>query len=225
MELTKEQIQEIDTYVSSCGVKYYDVKAEIVDHFATVLELQLEESPKLNFKQEIINVHRKFSDRGFYNLLERKTKAVHKKFYRSSLKHLLSFFKLPKVIVSIALFLGLKEVMKLFTDKEDFFQLLSGIGILIVFAIYIKEFSRRRKQKESFLALQKNDSFLQVINMMSVLFNSSITFRSNSGFENELYNSIHIGVFILFMLFYFSGEYVFRQNKKMILEQYPNVIV
>ena len=225
MELTKKQIQGIEIYISSCGIKYYDVKAEIVDHFATVLEQQLEDNPTLDFKKEIVHIHKNFSDNGFSNLLIEKTKAVHKKFYVLSLKHMLSFFKLPKIILSVALFLGLREVMSFFEDKVNFFHLLSGIGLLIVLILLILEYYNRKQKRETFLLLNKNDSFLQLINFLAILFNSSISFRKEESFNNYTYNLIHIGIFILFLLFYFSGEYVFKENKKMVLEQYPNVIV
>ena len=223
MELTTKQIQEIDTYISSCGVKFYDVRAEIVDHFATVLEQRLEENPVIDFKKEIVKTHRNFSNKGFSKLLETKTKAVHKKFYISSLKHLLSFFKLPKIIISIAIFLGLNQIMNLINDKELFFSCLSGLAMLIVIISFVKEFLKRKKKRESFLTLNKNDSFLQLINFLAILFNSSINFRSKISFEHDLYNQIHLGCFVLFILFYWSGENVYYQNKKMVLKQYPNV--
>ncbi len=47
MKLTKEQIQEIESYLIACGVKWYDVRIELVDHFANTLEEKLEENPAL----------------------------------------------------------------------------------------------------------------------------------------------------------------------------------
>jgi hypothetical protein len=225
MELTTKQLEEVDRYISCCGIKYYDVRAEIVDHFASVLEQRLEENPTLDFKKEIVNIHKNFSENGFYNLLKDKTRAVHTKFYVLSLKHMLGFFKLPKIIISIALFLVLREVMNLVEDVETFFLFLTAIAFLFIFYLYLKEYTSRNQKRENFLILNKNDSFLQIINLLAITFNASISFRSNSGFENELHNQIHIGVYVLFILFYWSGEYVFRQNKKMVLEQYPNILV
>ena len=53
MELTKEQLLQIDNYIFVCGIEYYDVRTEIVDHFANILEQKLDENPSLNFKKEI----------------------------------------------------------------------------------------------------------------------------------------------------------------------------
>jgi hypothetical protein len=225
MELTTKQLEEVDRYISCCGIKYYDVRAEIVDHFASVLEKRLEENPDLDFKQEVVKIHKNFSNKGFHKLLKDKTESVHKKFYVSSLKHLLSFFKPPKIIISIAIFFGLNEILKITKDKNNFFFILSVIGILIMFQMLIRVSIKRKKKTVSFLVLNKSDSFMQLINFLFIMYNSSINFRPQSSFENELYNQIHLGVYVLFILFYFSGEYVFRQNKKMVLEQYPKVIV
>lgn len=106
MELTKEQLLQIDNYIFVCGIQFYDVRTEVVDHFANILEQKLDENPDLNFKRVIENIHRNFSDRGFSNLLKEKTKSVEKKFYKSSFKHLITFFKLPKIIISMALFIS-----------------------------------------------------------------------------------------------------------------------
>jgi hypothetical protein len=56
MELTKEQLLQIDNYIYSCGIKFYDVRTEIVDHFANILEQKLDKNPDLNFKKEIENI-------------------------------------------------------------------------------------------------------------------------------------------------------------------------
>ena len=41
-------ILQIDNYIFSCGIKYYDVRSEIIDHFANILEEKLDENPNLN---------------------------------------------------------------------------------------------------------------------------------------------------------------------------------
>ena len=75
MELTKQQLLQIDNYIYVCGIKYYDVRTEIVDHFANILEQKLDKNPNLNLKKEIVNIHRNFSGRGFSKLLKQKTKS------------------------------------------------------------------------------------------------------------------------------------------------------
>ena len=225
MELTKEQLLQIDNYIFSCGIKFYDVRAEIVDHFANILEEKLDENPNLNFKREIENIHRNFSDKGFNQLLEQKTKAVQTQFYKQSLKHLLTFFKSPKIIVSIALFYLLFLLMNLFENKETFFDLLVGLGFVLVSSIMVRVYLNKKKQKEVFLSLDMNNVYLQLFNFVIICLNSVNQLRSSDSFLNNTHNYIHLGVFTLLLLFYWSSEYVFYQNKKLVKKQYPNVIV
>jgi len=225
MELTKEQLLQIDNYIFSCGIKYYDVRTEIVDHFANILEAKLDKNPDLDFKKEIINIHRNFSDRGFQKLLKEKTKSVHKKFYKHSLRHLITFFKLPKIIVTVALFYALFLWMNLFEDKENFFFSLYAVLLFIIVRIFYQNRKTKNNQKEPFLVLNKTNNFLQMLNLIFICFNSVTNFRGEESILNPIHNNIYLGVFVLLLLFYWSGESVFNQNKKLVKEQYPNVIV
>ncbi|MCG1035010.1 hypothetical protein [Polaribacter sargassicola] len=225
MELSKEQLLQIDNYIFSYGIKYYDVRTEVVDHFANILETKLDKNPDLNLKREIENIHRNFSDRGFSKLLEEKTKAVQSKFYKNSLKHLITFFKLPKIIVTVTLFYVLFLLMNLFDDKENFFVSLYAVLLFIIVRIFYQYRKTKNNQKESFLVLNKTNNFLQMLNFIFICFNSITNFRVEESFLNPIHNNIHLGIFVLLLLFYWSGESVFHQNKKLVKKQYPNVIV
>jgi uncharacterized membrane protein len=225
MELSKEQLLEIDNYIFSCGIKYYDVRTEIVDHFANILEEKLNENPKLDFKKGIINIHRSFSDRSFNKLLKEKTKSVHKKFYKESLKHLVTFLKLPKIIITSVIFYALLLLMNFFEDKKGFFFVMNGFNILLVVRIFYQSWRAKKQQNQRFLVLNKTNHFLQMINLIFISFNAVTNFRSEDSFLNPTHNNIQLCVFVLFFLFYWSGEFVFHQNKKMVKEHYPNVIV
>lgn len=120
IKLTEAQIQQIDKYIAACGIEWIDVRAELVDHFANSLEEKLEKNPNLNFMQAIVEAHKSFSDSGFKKLLETKKAAVQKQFYRQVFINLKSFFKLPKMIISIGAFYGLVFIMDLFSNKELF---------------------------------------------------------------------------------------------------------
>jgi hypothetical protein len=225
MELTKEQLLQIDNYIFVCGIEFYDVRAEIVDHFANILEQKLIKNPDLDFKKEIENIHRNFSDRGFSKLLEEKTKSVKKKFYKQSLKYLVTFLKLPKIIITITLFYVLFLVMNLFEDKEDFFQILTGLGFLFIFGYSISLFIKKKDKKDVFLALNMNNNFIHIINNFVLFFNLITIFRSDESTLNPVYNNIQLALFVMFLLFLWSANTVFHQNKKLVKEQYPNVIV
>ena len=224
MELSKEQLLQIDNYIYVCGIKYYDVRTEIVDHFANILEQKLDKNPDLDFKQEIINIHKNFSDSGFQKLLKEKTRSVTKKFYKQSLQHLLTFFKFPKIIVSGFLFLILFQMMDLFEDKEAFFRIFS-LSILGVIIVFWGIFLIRYKKNIKFLTLEKSNHFLVLIYNLFYCFYLYSDIRSSESFFNATQNNIQLGVFVILVLFFWSGEYVYNQNKKTVKEHYPNLAV
>ncbi|WP_299064329.1 hypothetical protein [uncultured Polaribacter sp.] len=224
MELTKEQLLQIDNYVFSCGIKYYDVRTEIVDHFANILEKKLAKNPDINFKKEIINIHRNFSDRGFSNLLKDKTRAVQKKFYNATLKHLITFFKLPRILISATIFYVLFLLMNFFDDKKQFFEIFS-LGALLSCFIFLILFFYRNKKKTKFLALERSNNFNLFIMQLFQLFCYSVDFRTDESFLNLVHNNIQLAVFVLIILFYWSGEFVYKKNKQLVKTQYPNIIV
>lgn len=225
MELTKEQLQEIDNYISVCGIKYFDVRTEIVDHFASIIEVRLETEPNLHIRNTVAEEHKKFSDDGFKKLLETKTKNTHKRFYKSTFTHLKSFFKFPKVIISIAAFYSLVLLMNLFQNKEDFFYMLTFILFAIYFYLVIKVWINEKKGKTPFIVLKKSDHFIMIFMNVAQFFHLGTVFRSDNSFNNLTYNYIQIAVYVLILLFYWSGEYVYYKNKQEIKKQYPNVFV
>ena len=224
MEITKDQHLQIDTYIFSNGIKYHDVRAEIVDHFANILEQKIGKNPDLDFKQEIINIHRNFSDKGFSKLLKEKTKSVQKKFYKQSLKHLFAFFKPPKIIITGVLFYGVFWLMNFIDDKDTFFTVLSFILIFLGFRLLFNV-NMRNTKKDTFLVLDMTMYFFNMFYVCVMIFNFVARSRDSESFLNTSYNYIELAVFIMLILFYWSGEYMFYQNKKEIQKQYPNVIL
>lgn len=225
MDLSKEQLLQIDNYIFVCGIQFCDVRTEVVDHFANILEQKLEENPALNFKHEIINIHKNFSDNGFKKLLEEKTKSVTKKFYKQSFKHFITFFKLPKIIISVALFYGLYLLMNKFEDKEFFFLFINGFILLLVLRIFYQHWKNERNKREPFLVLNKTNSFLQVVNFVFIAFNNVIDFRNEESFLNATHNNCQLFAFVILLLFYWSGEAVFSQNEKLVQKQFPNILL
>lgn len=225
MELSKEQIHEIDKYISACGIKYYDVKMEIVDHFASILELRLDENPSLNFKEAIIEEHKKFSNNGFKKLLEAKTKTTHNRFIKQTIINFKSFFKLPKIVITVFAYFLLYKLMPYFNNTENFFRVLTGLAFVMIIQLGIRIYINHKQKKEKFLALNRITFFYQIVSNMAIWFNVILSFRTDKSYLTNVYNNIHLGVFILMLLMYWSIEYVYQQNRQQIQKQYPNVFI
>lgn len=224
MELTKEQLKNLNDYLWSCGIKYYDVRAEIVDHFAFKLEYKLIERPNLDFKKEIIKLHKEFGKNGFKDFLKQQKKAVKKKFYRLTLKHFNTFFRMPKIIISVGFFYALVYLLGLHGNPKEFFSIVNDVFLFIViqFAIRMK-FSA---YEDKFLVLSRIENMFWLVYASYFLILEPIrTFRSTLSYENSIYNYLQIGLVVFLLLIYWCSEYVFYQNKKEIQKQYPNILV
>ena len=224
MKLTEEQLKQIHNYIQVSGIKYYDVRMEIVDHFANILEERLDENSNLDFRLELENIHKGFSDEGFSRLLKEKTKAVTKMFYKSSLNHLIGFFKIPRIIITLLIFFGLFKILELFDYKREFYLCLLGLG-LIFSSILIWKAKERNKSKQMFLCLGMTMNFFQFFHLLVISLQLFNNYHVNEGYENIYLDYIHVGFYVLLILFFWSAEYVYHQNKKLVKEQYPNVLV
>ena len=106
MKLIKPHIDLIYKEVQRKGVRYYDVQLELVDHIATAIEQQVNdsnESPKESIERELS----KWSEDRLDQFINEKEKALKRYWYRRAGSYMLAYFRLPKVVLTMALALGL----------------------------------------------------------------------------------------------------------------------
>lgn len=223
MKLSQVQIQQIDSYIAACGIEWIEVRAELVDHFANSLEEKLAINPTLDFMQAIVEEHKSFSDNGFKKLLKTKKTAVQKQFYRQVFINLKSFFKLPKIIISIAIFYGLVLIMDLVNNKELFFTILTIILFLLVIQVIVRTAKEKKSKNNNFLILNRTELILQLFNFLTIIFSSITTTRNENSFQNANFNYIQLGIFVLLLFFYWCMEYVYLENKKYVQQNYPQI--
>lgn len=105
MEAAKIEI--IQKYLSVNGVEYYDVQAELIDHFATTVEETQKQNPGLSFTDAMMKAHRNFGGKeGFRKYLEQAQTDVNKKIYKLLGKTLLRFVQWPYLVITAALALS-----------------------------------------------------------------------------------------------------------------------
>jgi hypothetical protein len=96
------------------------------------------------------------------------------------------------------------------------------LGLIMVFSGIVLI---RYKKNIKFLTLEKTNHFLALIYNLFYCFYLYSDIRSSESFFNATQNNIQLGVFVILVLFFWSGEYVYNQNKKIVKEQYPNLAV
>lgn len=139
-KLTAEQIDNLFELCEFHNVRYYDVQLELVDHIASSIEALCETNPELSFEEAVFVVGEQFGidpgfnvaydsllppisgktyigKSGFEAIKEAKEKELRRKYDRLQWKYIGEFFKLPKIILTLAITFALFLVFK-FSNKD-----------------------------------------------------------------------------------------------------------
>jgi uncharacterized membrane protein len=149
MKLTKEQIQNLYKFTRQHYVEHFDVQTELVDHLANDIEQILEKQPNLSFEQAKTIAFKKFGVFGFMNVVESRTKALDKKYWKIIFRFVKDWFQLPKIILTSLLFVIFYSICKL---EMANYILLAFLTFLCLYTFY-KGFILKRTLKRNF---QKN---------------------------------------------------------------------
>jgi len=208
MKLIKDQIKYIDDYLKKNGVKYWDVRLELIDHFAS----KLENSVHVDLTKTLL-----IREFGTYpsleNIQEERRKSINKKYRKLFFQEILNFFKSTKnILIFIVLFFFYYQFnkhlnTKVFLKSSILLALIPVIiSLLFQFYIWIK------KNKSIYLA-----TALFYFMFTFLLYNMVIQLTINDSFF-EITQQTQ-GVIILISLpFYLVGMYsgfkVFNKTHK-----------
>lgn len=102
-----DKIEAIKQYLHTMGVEYYDVQAELIDHFASSIIDQQKENPNLSFKEALHIAHKKFGGKESFRVYVEKAEArVSKKTTKLLGNVMLGFFSWPYLVLTFALALS-----------------------------------------------------------------------------------------------------------------------
>ncbi|WP_334056301.1 hypothetical protein [Polaribacter sp. P097] len=101
MELNKEQIELIDKRLKSRGIKYWDLRLEMIDHIATDLE---ENAISNDFKKELNNSLKRIGYyNNLYNLNTQGWQNVNKYYRKKYVENIKNYLKSPAIILLVTL--------------------------------------------------------------------------------------------------------------------------
>ncbi len=140
MELTEQQIQALYKFTRQHYVEHYDVQTELVDHLANDIENILEEHPNLTFEEARTRSFKKFGVFGFMDVYDARKRVVGKKYHKILWQYFKEWFRLPKILATLSLFL----LINLFLEKtnDDLILYIAIIAITII--ALIKDLYNRR---------------------------------------------------------------------------------
>ncbi len=146
MKLTNLQIENLYKFTRKHYVYYYDVQSELVDHLANDIEQILEENPKLTFENARDKSFKKFGIFGFMDVVEKKQTRMTKKYFILILKFVKEWFRLPKIVLTILLFLGFYQLQKL---PNAYYIYVSVFGFIILLESFTVIKNTRKLKKKT----------------------------------------------------------------------------
>jgi hypothetical protein len=159
-QLTQEHIEKLFKFVQSKNVPYRDVQFEIVDHLASAIEDMQVDNPEWSFGLCLDQVYGKFPITGFAQLIEQKEEALNKYWKKKLWPYLFEYFKLPRIIITVTLFLCIQQFFQQFPDvplgakfliNPNLLLVWVGLFILIISSYFLK---KRYKDVNSLLYLK-----------------------------------------------------------------------
>jgi len=141
MELSIEQIERLYRFTREHYVEWYDLQTELVDHLAFSIEEQWAKNPKLPFEEALQVEFKKFGVFGFMDVVEKRQTALCKKYNKLVWHHFKGFFKVPQIILTVGMVVGLFGLVKLI-----YFNYLFTILFAFTFILFLIHMFKARKK-------------------------------------------------------------------------------
>jgi len=229
-KLTTEQINKLYTFTKKHYVDYYDLQTELVDHLSNGIEAQWQENEKLSFDDALQLEFKKFGIFGFTDLVSEKQAKMTKRYNKLILSILKTYFTLPKVLLTILLFLVVFLIFQNTTSRIYVLVCLLAIPMLILFGKSLKHAINKTKRKKAGKKLwmfeEVISSYGQSIFLFQLIAHLPQALSSPNTLNNILNTSvgsmITSAIVILFLLMMYIIVYVIpSEAREHIIKAHP----
>ncbi len=233
-KVSDKQIEELFAFCKAHYVPQYDLQLELVDHLASSIEEKWEQDPDLPFKEALNEVFSGFGIYGFSKLKGAKGKALRRKYNIMFRNYIVEFYKLPKIILTIAISILLYTAFKLINDNSIIAYSVAGLyilgGIYYLFYLYPKKYNINLVPGKSFLL---NDHLKSITGSYSVFvvlpLNTLSIFINNESLMESLNTStaeLLLSVLLAFIgiVSYAWAVYLPKKIKEDFISEFPQFV-
>lgn len=149
-QLTQAEIGKLSEFTQKHYVEYYDVQLELVDHLANAIEEKWKVDPNTSFEEALNTEFKKFGIFGFSTLVEQKQQDLHRYYTRLLWQNFKSYFTLPKLVVSLLIYLLVYYSLDVFGEVAVLFWvsvLFIGWLFFIVDSIMFSYKNKKQQQQ------------------------------------------------------------------------------
>lgn len=241
--LQQTQVEEIMAFCKAKGVTFYDVQVELVDHIADSIEELQKSNPTLPFSDALDLAGKQFDNEEFAAIVKSKKRLIEKRMSRLIEKEFLSFFTIPRILLTIFLF-GIILAFPYAEAKYTLIPLLVGIPALIIYWVYYWQYEKEimaikkacRIPILSLIVQSRYERFLRLVYILAYFTNLIYLFsRMNQSdiekIRTPLTNQKLVQMQIFFVaiiilgLLYVSTLFVRRRIYSKIFDQYTTAFI
>lgn len=132
------QTKRLYAFTRQHFVEHYDLQTELVDHIAHGIEAQWQQHPELDFEKALQSEFKKFGIFGFQDVIEKRDRALSKKYYKLLWGYFRSYFGLPKILMCITAVVAIYLLLRISV------WIYAGLLIMILVASIIRLIKIRR---------------------------------------------------------------------------------
>ena len=204
MKLSTEQIEHLFNFTKKHYVEHYDVQVELVDHLANAIEDQWKENPNILFEDALQTEFKKFGVFGFTSLVEQKKSALQSHYWKIIKKEFISFFSIPKIILTIVMFYVL---FQFYSNPKSFlynYDLLIRFGfIALTLGIYI--YQRMKTPKNKKFLVNSVGNYLYGLPIFALFYlRTNLSVNSDPSLFKIVLSSVFTQILILFILILYT---------------------
>ncbi len=225
--VSEEQIERLFQFAREHYVEHYDLQSELVDHLANAIEQRWEETPELPFEDCIKAEFKKFGIFGFMDVVEKRQKALRKKYRKLMWGQVVDFFQLPKILLTGSATFLLYFIVQSELLPRSFFLIASFAFIFFATLRLYKLQNSYKKRIEKTRKKWIMEEYIFNVAMLPSIFVLGIQILIQTSIhkwtvENPyLVFLICLGVVVLLILTYVGVFYLPKNAEKYLAETYP----
>lgn len=224
-------MQELFTFCYKRGVKEYEIQEELVDHLATAIETLQEQQSTIGFQEALNHAYAEFGNMGFEQLVKSKKRAFRNQYNRLFLKFMGTFFRLPRIILTLALILILFTIIRFieptkivttytlgilfafhFWNSNSYHSARYGISKLGIKSFLLENYFNRLKSRANDIIFGFNVSFL----LFTIYFSVP---------ENAWFDLLISFLLVLIIIYYYATMfYMPKLVKRHFEERFPQFV-
>ena len=197
-KLTQQQIDQLFTFTKKHLVEHYDIQVELVDHLANAIEAEWQVNPNASFTVALEKEYKSFGLFGFSGLVEQKQVALQNHYWDVIKKEIRSFFSIPKIVLTLALFYVLFRFYSNPTELgEQLWFGLESVLLVTTLILWIYQYRKNKNSHRKYLIQSISNYFYSLPCTLIVFFGFSA--KSNPSLFSIVLSATTTTLYILFV--------------------------